>query len=417
MRRVLMVMLVLSFSFLAADWQVLGPPGGNFRAMSDAPSNGSIMYLAQSSGPAPIWKSTNAGVSWFQAGTVPTNVYSMAINPTNADIIYVGCAPSVYKSTNGGSTWTGASLPANTCIYGVAVHTTTPTTVYASSCTYKDSVWYMVCCKSTNSGTNWTSETLGVDSSFYCWNYCLAISPSNPNNVYVGGYRRTLGQTTYYPAIYRSTDGGNTFSYCSGTIPASAYYVYSLTVHPTNSNIVYAGTMYGIYRSTDAGVTWALASPTSCYYNYSLTISPANPSYIYSSGSGLIYHSTDAGSTWSSSITGLRGTIFYGLVPSRTAGNTVFAANNADCFKSTDTGANWTAANNGLIATTISTFINAPSAPATIYTEIEGVAVYKSTNNGLNWALLPTPLSCGSICEFAVDYTNPNVLIGLEGSG
>ncbi len=417
MRKVLMVMLVGMLSFLAADWQVLGPPGGNFRAMAAAPSNGDIMYLAQYAGPAPMWKTTNAGVSWFKVGTVPSTVYSMAVDPTTANILYTGCVPYVYRSTNGGTSWTGTSLPVNTAIYGVAVHPTVPTTVFATSSLYKDSVWYMALLKSTNSGTTWASETLGVDSSFYCWSYCMAQSQSNPNNVYVGGYRRKLGTSTTYPAVYRSTDGGNNFTYCSGTMPNTAYYVYSLAVHPTNANYVYAGTIYGVYRSTDAGLTWALASPSSYLYNYSLSTTPANPNLVYSSGNGVIYRSTDVGTTWVSSSTGLRGTYFYGLVPSRTLSNVVFAANNADCFKSTDTGTNWAMANNGLIATAISSFISAPSAPATIYTEIEGVAVYKSTNNGFNWNLLPTPLSCGAICEFAIDYTNPNVIIGLEGSG
>jgi photosystem II stability/assembly factor-like uncharacterized protein len=417
MRRVLIVLFIVMISFLAADWQVLGPPGGNFRTVSPAPSNTNIYYLAQATGPSPMWKTTDAGASWFQAGTVPQTVYSMAVDPTNANIIYTGCIPYVYRSSNGGVSWSGTYLPVNTCVYGVAVHPTVPTTIFATSSLCKDSIWCMALLKSTNSGTSWSSETLGVDSSFYSWSYCLAVSPANPNNVYVGGYYRKLGTGTYAPAIYRSTDGGNNFTFCSGTIPGSAYYVYSLTAHETNPNYVYAGTTYGVYRSTDAGITWALASPSNYVYNYALATTPANPNLIYSSGSAMIYRSTDAGVTWSQSGTGLRGTYFYGMAPSRTQANVILIANNADCFKSTDTGTNWAMANNGLIATAITSFINAPSAPATIYTEIEGVAVYKSTNNGSNWTLLPTPLACGVICELAVDPTNPNVILGLEGSG
>jgi photosystem II stability/assembly factor-like uncharacterized protein len=406
----LFLLLISGFTFLAADWQPMGPPGGNFRALASAPSNDNIIYIASYGSPCNIWKTTDAGNNWVRAGSVSDYVYSLAVDPTNANIVYAGGINYVFRSTNGGNAWTQQTLPTyHWYIYDLKVHPTVPTTLMAACYIYANNYYHMGFLKSTNSGTSWMSETLTVDTSYA---YSVAIDPTNPNNVYVGGYR--YGSGLYNATVFKSTNGGSTFS-LTGTLPGTPYYVYSVAVHQTNPNYVYAGTLYGVYRSTDGGSSWVQTSTGN--YNYSISTTPANTSLLYSGGYGVIYRSTDAGATWTSSATGLAGYYFYGLAASRTLANRVYATNNTDFYRSTDTGASWAYAHNGLNAAPISAMANAPSAPGTIYVDDEGASMYRTTNSGATWNPLTKPLTCGQLCDFGVDYDDPNTVLAFEGSG
>ncbi len=408
--RFLFVLLFFPAVMLIGQWQSMGPPGGNFRALAMAPNSDNTIYLASYGSPCNIWKTLDGGNSWSRIGSVSDYVYSLAVDPTNANIIYAGGTSYMFRSTNGGSTWAQQSLPTyHWYLYDTRVHPTTPTTIMAACYIYANSYYRMGFLKSTNSGTTWTSETLSVDTSYA---YGMAVDPTNPNNIYVCGYRYAAG--TYTPTVYKSTDGGNSFG-LTGAIGTGGYYCYSIAVHQTNSNYVYAGTLYGVYRSTNAGASWTQVSTGN--YNYSLATTPANASLLYSGGAGIIYRSTDAGATWTSLSTGLVGSIFYGVAPSRTVATTVYATNNADFFKSTNTGANWAFAHNGLNAAPVTAMLNAPSAPSTIYVDNEGASQYRSTNNGVTWTSLTKPLTCGSLCDFAIAYNNPNYVLEFEGSG
>ncbi len=409
----LMVMLLLCSPIVLCfgQWQAMGPPGGSFRALAIAPSNENIIYLASSNYPSSIWKSTDGGNNWSRVGGINYYVYSLSVDPTNPNIVFAG-GIYIYRSTDGGVTWTQLTLPSNHYyIYTVKVHPTTPTTILASCYIYANSYYHMGFLKSTNSGTNWVSETLSADTGYA---YAMAVDPSNPNNIYVGGYRCISG--SYVPTIYKSTDGGSNFT-TFYTLPSSSYYVYSLAVHETNSNYVYAGTMYGIYRSTDAGATWTMTSTSSYYYNYSLTTTPANTNLIYAGGNGYVHRSTDAGSTWTMISNGLAGSTFYGVVASRTNSARAYATNNTDFYVSTNTGAEWIAAHNGLNASPITAMAVAPSSQSTIYVDNEGVSMYKTTNSGNTWIKLNKPLACGSVSDIAVYNNDPNTLVALEGSG
>jgi len=395
---------------LFAQWQPMGPGGGSFRAMATSVTNDNIHYLASSSSPSSIWKTTDVGNSWNRVGSVNDNVYSLAVDPTNVNVIYAGGVNYMNRSTNGGASWTQQTLPTyHWYVYETKVHPTTPTTIMAACYIYANSYYRMGFLKSTNSGTNWTSETLTVDTSYA---YCLAIDPTNPNNVYVGGYRRTAG--TYTPTVYKSTDGGNSFA-LAGSFTGTPYYVYSVAVHQTNSNYVYAGTLYGVYRSTNGGTSWTQTSTGN--YNYSISTTPVNANLLYAGGYGIIYRSTDAGATWLSSSTGLAGYYFYGLAASRTQATRVYAANNIDYFRSTNAGATWAYAHNGLNAAPVTVMNNAPSAPWTIYVDCNGTKQYRSLNNGATWTSMTQPLGCGSLCDFAIAYNNPNYVLEFEGSG
>lgn len=126
------------------------------------PDNSNIVYVGGNGG---IYKSTNAGTSWSGAATGITGiVYDMAINPDNTSMLYAATANGIYKTTNSGISWsyTGCSS-AN----AVIIDPMDPNTIYAGT----NSGAY----KSTNGGSAWTVMNDGLDDTYIT---CLGIYPS-----------------------------------------------------------------------------------------------------------------------------------------------------------------------------------------------------------------------------------------------
>ncbi len=407
--RFLFLIFAIFFALGNAAWESIGPYGGNIRTVLVSFTNDNIAYVSSYTSPSVIAKTTNGGTSWTNVGSISNYIYCGAIDPTNHDKLYMGGSSYFYRSTNGGMTWS-STYTANTVIYGMAVHRTNPAIVYAAGYAYDGTRYRVSFFKSTDGGVNWSTTYLS-DSSGY--GYCIAIDYTNPNTVYVGGY--TYYNGNYMPPIYKTTNAGSSWTLVTSGIPSTAYYIYSLAVHPTNSNIVYAGAYSGIYRSTNGGSSWTQVSTH--YYNYGMSVSSAAPNVVYAGGYNDLYKTTDAGVTWAACTTGISGNYFYYIPMSQTSSQIAYLGGSKGVYKTTNAGSNWFNSNTGLCLGSICSFSNAPSSPATVYTSIEGVGVYKTTNNGTVWILLPTPVSCGNICEFAVHNNSPNILYALEGSG
>lgn len=412
MRKYLMIILIAGICSLAdAAWESIGPEGGYIRSIVVSATDVDLIYGATYYSPSKIIKSTDAGDSWTQVGSYVSTNYCMAIDPTNDNKLYAGTYYRVYRSTNGGITWIASNSITSVYVYGLTVHPTNPTTVYGAGRKYVSSGNYdMVFLKSTDSGVNWTSTSLEIGGYSYGWS--VAIDPSNPSNIYVGGCGYT---TTYNPKVYKSTDGGTTWNevYTATT----GYYVYSVAVHPTNSNIVYAGTYTdGIYRTTSGGTSWTKVHTGN--YSYRMATTPDDPDVVFASGYYYVYRSTNAGLSWSTVITGLpTGGYYYGLAINAGDANEVYLGDRSGFYKTTNMGTNWYASNNGMVLADIIGIGVAPSLPSTIYVTFEDVAVYKTTNNGDDWTKLPSFSSCGDMCAFGIDNTDPNSVIALEGYG
>lgn len=408
MRKVAVFVLLIGFcSLLSAGWEPLGPDGGYLRSIVMSPSNENNLYAASYSYPTRFVTSTDAGASWTETGSYNGYNYCLAIDPS--ENLYAGYY-GVWKSTNGGMTWVQSPIT-NTYVYDLVVHPSNPAIIYGAGRKYISSGNYaMVFIQSTNSGGSWTTTTL-VDSG-YCYGYAIAVDPSNPNNIYVGGCGYG---TSYEPKVFKSANGGATFSEVFTN--TTGYYVYSLAVHPTNSDIAYFGTYTdGIYRTINGGVSWTKVS--TYIYNYRLRTSTANPEYVYSSGYSAIYRSTNAGASWTTTSNGLVGSYCYGLAVQQSDEAIAYVANRCGCCKTTNAGSNWFSSNDGMnLGLPIVDATVAPSAPLTVYTQVEDIGVYKTTDCGSSWDLCPTFSSCGDMCEIAVMYTNPNTLMALEGLG
>lgn len=211
---------------------------------------------------------------WTSLGQNPTPsdkqdigiIISVAVDPGNNNIIYAGSnTAGLWKTTNGGATWTN-----KTDILGIA--------------------------------------SLGINA--------IAVDPNNSNNILAGTGTRSYGWAWINPAgvgVLKSTDGGNTWTTTNiASFPGDFLNIEVIKYHPTSTNIVYAAGHKKIYKSTDGGLTWStiFTNPTSVNVSFiDLEIDILNNNIIYAStnfsGDGTIaphgaqlFVSTNAGSSW-----------------------------------------------------------------------------------------------------------------------
>ncbi|HWQ31994.1 MAG TPA: BACON domain-containing carbohydrate-binding protein [Blastocatellia bacterium] len=136
-------------------------------------------------------------------GNVGGRTRALLIDPTNPDVIYAaGVTGGVWKTTNGGASWT----PLADLIANIAVS-------------------------------------------------ALAMDPKNPNVIYAGTGEGVTGDFRG-AGIFKSTNGGATWTQLSSTGSSDFYFVNDLVISPTSSQRIYAATTTGVWRSLDGGATW-----------------------------------------------------------------------------------------------------------------------------------------------------------------
>ncbi len=293
----------------------------------------SLEYVRENMNYSQTYRYTN----WILVG--PTNVEgritTVAIDPTNPQIVYTGCANGgVWKSTNFCQSWISVFDNQNTSSIGsLAINPQSPNVIYCGTgesnslrSYYPGTGIY----KSTNSGINWTF--IGLQNTFSIPS--IAINPQNPNEIYVaalGSLRRTNPER----GIYKSTNAGNTWSL--SLFVADSVGAIDVVLDPTNPTkvfaafwertrrenyIKYGGPKSALYVSTNSGLNWNVVtggfpSNTSTLGRISMDICSSNPQIIYAllaNTSGYtagLYKSTNGGSNWTNVNSSVAGSSNY----------------------------------------------------------------------------------------------------------
>ncbi|HWR82848.1 MAG TPA: hypothetical protein VN285_06075 [Candidatus Deferrimicrobium sp.] len=317
----------------AVTWQQAGPqniPGRLTDPVVD-PTNMTKVYVASAAGG--VYKAVNLGNSWtavFDSAAAPS-VGAIAIHPTNPNILYVGTGEAnaaratyeghgIYKTTDGGSTWTYMGLPQSYHIGRIVIDHARPETVYVAVAgrqhggTNPERGLY----RSIDGGATWDLK-LFISDSTSCID--VVLEPSSGTLLaamwehvrYPGIITRLGGMTS---GIYKSTDFGNNWSLISGTggLPGQADTVgrIGLTLDP-NSGTVYAlyatsvGSFMGVYKSTNLGATWTRTNDAALsglfgswdggWYFGQIRTAKGNPNLVFALGVPL-YRSIDGGASW-----------------------------------------------------------------------------------------------------------------------
>ena len=411
------------------------------------PVNPNILLAATSYG---IWRTTDAGANWTQERT--GTYRDMEFMPGNPDVVYAVSASQFFKSTDGGDNWgsaiTGTGFPTtNIERVAIAVTAANANVVYALCSKGTDS-GFLGFYKSTDGGANWTMQSNspnilgwnndGSDTGGQGW-YDLALdaSPTNANNVLVGGIR-----------IWRSTDGG--VSWILSAFNSAHADVHDIRFANSSGTTVYAGTDGGVYNNNSAGsVAWTNKSATlQVQQNYRLsnsqTISTTvvtgaqdnGTNKITSSGMseilggdgmecivdytnvniiygelyyGSIRKSTNGGGNWNNIAPNSNGAWVtpYVMHPSNPS---ILYAGFTTVYKTTNGGTSWNSGTNSVAATYRSMAV-APSNGNYVYAATLS-SIYRSTDGAQTWTNITTGLPTGSnsIAYIAVKYDDPQTL-------
>ncbi len=279
-----------------------GPNGNSIAAVTFDPLTPTTVYAGGGALNRGAFKSVNGGGSWTPKNNGltldPVNfplktVNGIVVNHQNPSTVYAGTfSDGVFKSTNGGESWTpsnGPNSPASQqltvkSVVVMAMDPQNPAIIYVGT----TSGFF----KSSDGGATWARKETGLTNLFV---FSIAIDRLTPSTVYV---------SVQTERIFKSTNGGENWSPINNGLPSQGgvnFGVLSLAVDPNNSSVVYAGlSPGGVAKSTNGGASWAQTNqvPLNNVVE-SLAIDPVNSSTVYAgTNSGGVFRSTDGGANW-----------------------------------------------------------------------------------------------------------------------
>lgn len=236
---------------------------GRVYALVVDPANQSVLYSA---GPdSGIYKTTNAGASWFASnnGLTYRAIQALAISPSDPNVLYAGTDQfggqhkGVYVTTDGGLHWTLTSgSMADSGVQGLAVHPTNPRIVYAALFDNYSPTNGLY--KTTDGGTSWVADTSGIGNGRRF--LCVAVNPLNGNTIYAG---TSFVPLTAASKIYKSVNGGIRWTETSNGLPATGNQdpVREISISTADTSMVLAALFHndssgGPFVTTNGGASW-----------------------------------------------------------------------------------------------------------------------------------------------------------------
>ena len=300
----------------ALAFRAVGPAltSGRVADLAINPLNPDEWYVAAASGG--VWKTSNHGLT-FEPLFDDQGSYSIGcitLDPSNSHTVWVGTGENnnqrsvaygdgVYKSTDGGSSWTNVGLKASEHIGMIAVHPKNSNIVWVAA---YGPLWNSGgergIYKTTDGGTTWrrvlnVSEHTGFNE--------VHLDPRNPNVLFATAHQRRRHVHTYVSGgpesgLWKSEDGGETWSQVKNGIPGGDKGRLSLAISPVNPDLHYLMVEgHGTYRSTNRGASYSKRSDhaTSGNYYVELIASRSDANTLYSMDT-YVQWSEDGGATF-----------------------------------------------------------------------------------------------------------------------
>ncbi len=297
----------------------IGPatPSGRVDDLAVFEANPAVFYIGTATGG--VWKSVNNGTTLEQVfhSQTTSSIGDVAIAPNDPNLVWVGTGENnnrqssswgdgVYKSADGGRTWTNMGLKDSKQIARIIVDPVDYDVVYVAAL---GNLWgaggERGLYKTTDGGLTWNRI---LDAGPDAGATELVMDPSNNKVLYAATYQRrraTWGFNGSGPAsaIWKSTDAGRNWNKLTQGIPSGPFGRIGLDIYRKNPNVVYAriehATQSGLYRSDDAGASWTKLSTTNPrpMYFSQVRVDPQNDSRIYVLGVQL-HLSDDGGKTF-----------------------------------------------------------------------------------------------------------------------
>ncbi len=340
---------------VSPPWYSLGPENipGRIQAIAFDPTDPQVIYVGAAGGGP--WKSRDGGLTWQPLGDMLPSlaVGAIAVDPRQPDIVLLGTGDptvaydhiygvGILRSTDGGASWAPTNVVRDpyTVRAGFNAIDINPTTGVALA----GSVDGLL--RSTDSGATWSTIDSLANWTDVKWR------PGSSDTAYAA---------KEYGGLYRSIDGGRSFAHLAGGLPADSSMagLLKLAVSSGGPSYVYAGLpaasslgLLGIYRSTDGGDTWSLRSDQpniygdQGWYGNTLVADPTNPERLFAGGV-LLYRSDDGGATW----TDLGPAAFYDYHGAgyRPGVGDLWEVTDGGVYTSPDKGSTWVSRSAGLV--------------------------------------------------------------------
>jgi photosystem II stability/assembly factor-like uncharacterized protein len=316
------------------QYREIGPAlmGGRIADLAVVESKPQVFFVGTATGG--LWKTEDHGTSWtplFDEQST-SSIGDVTIDQANPNLVWVGTGEpqnrqsspwgnGVYKSTDGGVTWTHMGLENTKHIGRIVINPRNPDIVWVAAV---GDLWgpnpERGVYKTTDGGESW-ERVLFIDDDTGAID--LAIDPADPNTLFAAMYQRRRTGWGFNgggpgSGLYRTMDGGTTWTELTDGLPEGDKGRIGIDVFRQNGNIVYAlveadpreaGQGFGggpggprksgIFRSTDRGTTWEKMSdtnPRAMYYSQ-VRIDPTNSDRVYVLSSALMV-SEDGGKTF-----------------------------------------------------------------------------------------------------------------------
>src|ERR1043165_2265087 len=334
MRKILCAILLLTTSelfsqidasyFNSMQWRCIGPHrGGRTVGAVGVPQQPNVFYIGVNNGG--VWKTTDYGRTWFPIfDDNPTgSIGDIVVSPSNPNVIYVGSGEGlqrpdlsvgdgIYKSIDGGKTWTHLGFNDAQQIGGMAIDPANENRVFVAVLGHpygpntERGVYRTLDGGKTLEKVLYKDENTGAVQ--------VTIDSKNPNIIYADLWAGRQGPWENgswngpESGLFKSTDGGTTWKKLTQGLPTTQQGLgrIGFAVAPSDPNRLYANVespgMGGIYRSDDAGESWKLITNDNRYFGRSsdfaeLKVDPKNADIVYSANV-VTWRSTDGAKTW-----------------------------------------------------------------------------------------------------------------------
>ena len=290
-------------------------------------NNSNIIYIATGdddggdTSSVGVLKSIDGGLTWNSTGLnaliSPSSMNDIYISPSDSNTLWVGTNNGVYKTNDGGATWTNANNTAGLNIKDIKIKPDNPNTIYAVTTTS----FYL----SNNGGFSFALTGFGLPASSS--RLVLEVTPANPNAVFV----LSADNSNEFQGLYKSVNSGSSFTSLStkasiGNIFGSTqtWYDMALAVSNTNENEIYTGVL-DINKSTNGGSsfskinTWYIRDAS--YTHADIHLLRFFNGTLFAGTDGGFFKSTDQGNSFSDLTTGMEISQFYRIsVSKKTSG-------------------------------------------------------------------------------------------------
>lgn len=291
---------------------------GSIGAIAVAASDHNVLYVGTGEHPIRgqsssygdgVYKSTDFGRTWTHVGLADTRqISAVRVHPRDPNLVYVAAqgdrwqgssARGIYRSADGGATWTLVLKGTNATsgASDLSMDPTNPRILYAAFWDHQRQPWYVRSggpgsgiWKSTDGGDTWTRLSKGLPA--LIGKVGVAVSPANPDRVFAIVEAEQGG-------LYRSDDAGASWRRLSGDrlIQTRSWYYMKVFADPTNANVVWVLNA-PVLRSIDGGATFATV-PATHGDNHALWIDPTDPQRMINGNDGGASVSLDGGKSWS----------------------------------------------------------------------------------------------------------------------